>query len=189
MLHKLVVLGICVGSAASVPILYQSNPDAFDRLLRRAVTQTGTEPAPASVQRVEPSSPSLAVSGDLSGRKVRLEANQRGHFVADFRLNGRKVEAMVDTGATLVAVNLSTARRIGLPITPDDFKYFVDTANGKAPAATATLESLAIGRIRVENVQAVVLHDKALSDTLIGVSFLNRLSKYQVENGSLLLTQ
>jgi aspartyl protease family protein len=96
---------------------------------------------------------------------------------------------MVDTGATLVAINLSTARRIGIQLTPADFKYEVRTANGKTRAASANIERLQIGRILVENVDAVVLDDKALDGALIGVSFLNRLAKYQVENGALLLVQ
>jgi aspartyl protease family protein len=187
MINKLIVVGFCAGCAASVPILYQANPDTFHKLVKSAVE----EPAPeqprtlASAQTAR----SPAPVSDLSGRKVSLDADARGHFIADFRINGRKVEAMVDTGATLVAINLTTARRIGLPINPEDFKYSVETANGTAPAATATISSLAIGRIHIENVDAVVLQDKALSNTLIGVSFLNRLGKYQVENGTLLLTQ
>ena len=50
----------------------------------------------------------------------------------------------------------------------------------------AMIERLQIGRILVENVEAIVLDDKALARTLIGMSFLNRLGKYQVENGALL---
>ena len=51
------------------------------------------------------------------------------------------------------------------------------------------IDRLQIGRISVEDVEAVVLDDSALSGTLIGVSFLNRLAKYQVEDGALLLVQ
>ena len=58
-----------------------------------------------------------------------------------------------------------------------------------ARAAGVTIQRLQIGRISVDNVEAVVLDDKALDGTLIGVSFLKRLSKYQVENGALLLVQ
>ena len=125
----------------------------------------------------------------LLGRKVRSAADQYGHFSADFRLNGRSVGAMVDTGATLVAMNASTARRIGIRVTAPDFKYTVRTANGETRAAGVTIERLQIGRILVEDVEAVVLDDKALDGTLIGVSFLKRLAKYQVENGALLLVQ
>jgi len=125
----------------------------------------------------------------LLGRKVKIAADEFGHFNADFRLNGRNVDAMIDTGATLVAMNASTARRIGIRTMPADFKYRVKTANGETRAAGATIDRLQIGRITVENVEAMVLDDHALEGTLIGVSFLKRLAKYQVENGALLLVQ
>ena len=187
MLRKLLIVGICAGSSASVPILYQSNPDAFHSILKSAVAEKAPqEPPTAEVNAIRPAKPATEV---LLGRKVRIAADPRGHFNADFRLNGRSIDAMVDTGATLVAINLSTARRIGIQLSPADFKHTVNTANGKTRAASATIDRLQIGRIVVENVDAVVLEDKALDGTLIGVSFLNRLAKYQVENGALLLVQ
>ena len=85
---------------------------------------------------------------------MRLAADPRGHFTADFKLNGRSIEAMVDTGATLVAINLSTARRIGISSRRPTSNITVDTANGKTRAASATIDSLQIGRIAVENVEA-----------------------------------
>jgi aspartyl protease family protein len=120
---------------------------------------------------------------------VRLAADERGHFLADFKLNGRKVEALVDTGATTVAINASTARRIGISLKSSDFRHSVNTANGETRAAAVMIDRIEIGRVHVENIQAVVLDDKALSGTLIGMSFLKRLGKFEVENGTLLLVQ
>ena len=188
MLRKLLILGICAGSSASVPILYQSNPDAFDRLLKSAVEKQA-QPTPAVVASVNIARPQQSAAEILVGRKVRLTADRRGHFTADFKLNGRKVNAMIDTGATLVAINLSTARRIGIMIGPEDFRHKVSTANGETRAATAMIESLQIGRIFVEDVEALVLEDKALDETLIGMTFLNRLATYQVQNGALVMAQ
>ena len=54
---------------------------------------------------------------DRAGGASDIDRNDRGHFVGDFRFNGRRIEALVDTGATAVALNLSTARRIGVPVT------------------------------------------------------------------------
>lgn len=120
---------------------------------------------------------------------MRLAADRRGHFTADFTLNGRSVEAMIDTGATAVAMNRSTARRIGVFPAQMEFTQEVDTANGRVRAALVTINRLQIGQISVDNVQAVVMDDKALSGTLVGMSFLSRLGKYQVENGTLMMMQ
>ncbi|MBL8583528.1 MAG: TIGR02281 family clan AA aspartic protease, partial [Rhizobiaceae bacterium] len=83
----------------------------------------------------------------------------------------------------------STARRIGLPIGPADFVHEVSTANGRTRAAVARIRELQLGKVVVNDVDTVVLDDAALSQTLIGMSFLSRLSKYAVEDGALLLAQ
>ncbi|HEY6632311.1 MAG TPA: TIGR02281 family clan AA aspartic protease [Rhizobiaceae bacterium] len=188
MLRKLLIVIVCAVASASLPMLYERNSAFFHSLLKPA--DEPREPpamvAKAEIRTAQPIEPADEV---LLGRKVKIAADGSGHFNADFRLNGRTVDAMIDTGATLVAMNASTARRIGIRIMPADFKYKVKTANGETRAAGATIARLQIGRITVENVEAVVLDDHALEGTLIGVSFLKRLAKYQVENGALLLVQ
>lgn len=188
MLRKLLMVGVVAGSSASIPILYQSNPEAFHSFLQSAV-QDDSGP---SVRKKAPAPTPVIAKAEpeaLPGRKVRLPADASGHFLADFKLNGRSVNAMVDTGATMVALNLSTARKIGIKLKPADFRYQVNTANGSTAAAAATIESLQIGRIVVNDVQAVVLEDSALDGTLIGMTFLNQLSKFEVADGTLLLVQ
>jgi len=185
MLRKLVILGLCAGSSASVPMLYQAHPQAFERLLDLAISRSpARDAAPVPVSAVPDPAPQRPL-----GRKVLVPADERGHFLASFKVNGRAVEAMVDTGATVVALNLSTARKAGIPLAPSDFRYEVDTANGKVRAAVAEIATLQIGRIAVDRVEAVVLDDKALGTNLVGMSFLKRLGKYQVQDGMLLLAQ
>lgn len=187
MLRKLLIVGVSAGVSASVPIIYQANPDMFGVWLKRVLSDEAPDPQEVSAI------PALrfAKSGQptLLGRKVLIPADNRGHFAADFRLNGRPITAMVDTGATLVALNESTARRVGVKLQPADFRHRVTTANGEVKAASVTIETLQIGRIALNNVQAVVLEDKALGDTLIGMSFLKRLGKFSVQDGALLLVQ
>lgn len=185
MLRKLLILGICAGSSALVPMLYREHPQAFERLFDLAMSR----PARDTAQPMPVNAVREATQQQPLGRKVLLQADARGHFVASFKVNGRQVEAMVDTGATVVALNRSTARRVGISLSPSDFDRQVDTANGKAKAAVIEIASLQIGRIAVDHVPAVVLEDKALATTLIGMSFLQRLDKFQVTDGQLLLAQ
>jgi aspartyl protease family protein len=188
MLRKLLLVGVFAGTSASIPILYQSNPEAFQNALK-STTQDDSQAPVRKMAAAPPVQVAKAEPEALPGRKVRVPADAAGHFLADFRLNGRNVNAMVDTGATLVAINLSTARRIGIRLTPADFRYKVSTANGDARAAGVTIDSLQIGRISVDNVQAVVLDDASLEGTLIGMSFLKQLSKFEVTNGALVMQQ
>jgi aspartyl protease family protein len=183
--RNVVIVGLAAAVSAAIPAIYQSYPDLFHRLLALStVTPTKQiEPAPSPKEAVR-TEPEV-----LSGKKVRLSADARGHFTSAFKLNGRSFIALVDTGATAVAINRTTARRIGLRLDRDDFRYEVRTANGITRAASITIDRVQIGRIFVENVEAAVLDDSALDGTLIGMSFLNRLSKFQIEDGSLLLVQ
>jgi aspartyl protease family protein len=185
MLRKLILLGIAAGGSASVPILYQSNPHLFEAAMQQAAGGSSAEQAPSDMTMA-------AVSPQRQqplGRSVLVPADERGHFLAAFKINGRQINAMIDTGATVVALNLSTARKAGISISSGDFTHEVETANGKARVAVIQIADLAIGRIALKDVQAVVLDDKALQTNLIGMSFLKRLDKYQVQDGNLMLAQ
>lgn len=187
MLRKLLILGVFVGISASFPIVYQSNKPVVDRFLAAAVKGDG-QAAPIPDLNMATTAINPAAPQPL-GRKVIVQSDGRGHFAGTFKLNGRHIDALVDTGATLVAINTSTARRIGVSLAASDFNHEVSTANGTIKAAVITLDSLQIGRISIDDVQAVVLDDKALKTNLIGMSFLNRLGKFQAQDGSLLLVQ
>ena len=179
MLRKLLILGVFVGTSASIPIVYQSNPQMVESLLKSAVA---TKPAAPDVQPDVnlASVPNKPAAPTLPGRKVLLNADARGHFTSSFKLNGHQIDGMIDTGATLVAINTSTARRIGILLNQADFTHQVNTANGAIKAAVVTVERLQIGKISVDNIQAVVLDDRALQTNHIGMSFLQRLQKYEV---------
>jgi aspartyl protease family protein len=187
MLRKLLILGVFAGTSASIPIVYQSNPQLVDNLLKSA---TPGEPAVKAQPEINLASvPDKPAAPLPMGRKVVVAADERGHFSSAFKLNGRQVDGMIDTGATLVAINTSTARRIGLSLNASDFSHEVSTANGTIKAAVVNVDRLQIGKISLDDVQAVVLDDKALQTNLIGMSFLNRLEKFQAQDGALLLVQ
>lgn len=182
MLRIFILAGVVAGVFASVPILLQNDAGLPEWPLRRDAE------APAAVAVVRPEA-QVRRTEPLAGRKVRLAPDARGHFVADFRLNGRAVSAMVDTGASVVAINRTTARRIGIDLAPADFTGTVETANGRAKAAGVMIDRVEIGRIELRDVPAVVLDDRALSGTLIGMSLLSRLKRFQVEGGAMVLEQ
>ena len=115
-------------------------------------------------------------------RAALIPMAREGHFTADFRINGRTVKGLIDTGATYVAINRSTARRLGVSPTQSDFKHQVRTANGTTSAALVNLHRMEVGAILVDNVEAFVLEDQALSATLIGMSFMSKLKSYRVNN-------
>jgi aspartyl protease family protein len=88
-----------------------------------------------------------------------------------------------------VAINKTMASRIGIKVTAQDMKFKVSTANGQAAAAAVMINEIAIGKIRVNNVPALVLEDKALDGMLMGMSFLKELDRFAIENRTLILRQ
>jgi len=119
------------------------------------------------------------------GRKIRLKKGRGGHYRADVRVNGRKFQMMVDTGASLIALTARDARRMGVYPDAREFKYETRTANGIARIAVVTLKEVKIGGIRVKNVRASVHRGKGLDTNLLGMSFLNRLRKFNFEGDTL----
>jgi aspartyl protease family protein len=96
---------------------------------------------------------------------------------------------MVDTGASVIALTASDAARLGIHPAQRDFTAEVRTANGSVRAAPARLDRVEIGDLTVRDVGAVVLPDGALSDNLLGLSFLSRLRRFEYSNGRLVLEQ
>lgn len=186
MLRTFLLLGFVAGAFAAFPVIYQHNPQPIAAMLLRMFHSAHQEAAGAP--SVSAPQPARAEAPPI-GRTIAVPSDAHGHYVAEFRLNGRRVSALIDTGATFVAINASLARRIGLKLSQSDFRHKIGTANGQTEAAAVTIDMVEIGRIRLEDVQAVVLNDKALGEALVGLSFLNRLSRFHMESGMLVLEQ
>lgn len=128
------------------------------------------------------------VAASYAGAKrteVRLVADKRGHFSTSAWINGRRVPVLVDTGATSIAFNYPTARSLGLNLDRAQ-PIQVSTANGIARAYKLKLNSVAIGGLKLHNVEATVHADDFPQITLLGNSFLSRVDMEQ-QRGLLIL--
>src|SRR5262245_58371113 len=143
----------------------------------------GAQPASVIQPADEPREPST------SGRSLMLESDRQGHFQVEARVEGRFMDFVVDTGASLVVLRESSAAMAGVRLQPRDYTAVAVTANGKIKAAPAKIDRIEIGGISVYDVPAMVLPDEALAKNLLGVSFLSRLRRYEYANGRLLLEQ
>ena len=123
------------------------------------------------------------------GGEVRLKSDPRGHFVFDASINGRNATLMADTGATIVVLTYEDARKVGLSPQRLDFSAQVKTANGIARVAPVMLDRVRVGDITVRNVQAAVAERGALHVNLLGMSFLGRLSRFEMSGGDLVLVR
>jgi len=124
-----------------------------------------------------------------SGGRAEIEMSRNGHFSATAYVNGRPIEVLVDTGATLVALSYEDAQRIGVFVKASDFTHRTNTANGTAKVAPIRLDSISVGDIRVRDVDAMVSERGAMKGTLLGMAFLKRLSKVEIRSGQLVLEE
>lgn len=155
-------------------------PDVAQDLVRR-----GRDAFVAFQQDREPVQAERPVQDSDAGGNVRIRADRGGHYVSEVELNGRRFRAIVDTGATLVALRFEDARALGLVTPTDRFDIKVNTANGVARAKRVQLRSIRIGSIRIDNVEAMVLEEGALGQNLLGMSFLRRLARFEFKRGVL----
>lgn len=123
-----------------------------------------------------------------SGRRsVTIARDRRGHFQVEARVDGRRLNFMVDTGASVIALTATDAKRLGLFPAFNDYKARVQTANGTVTAAPVTLGSVDVGGLVVRDVQALVMPDNALSENLLGLAFLTKLKRFEYAGGKLVL--
>ena len=112
-----------------------------------------------------------ALGGNTS---ITLQADTRGHFKVLGQINGgSSVEMLVDTGASLIVMPASEAKRLGI-----DYKKGrigrASTANGIVNMYVIRLDSVKIGDVELNQVDAAI-QEEGLPFTLLGMSFLNRM--------------
>jgi aspartyl protease family protein len=107
-----------------------------------------------------------------AGQRIVLTADAGGHFLPQGQINGRAVQFMVDTGATMVAMGETDAQRLNLKFR-DGQPVRISTANGVVMAYQIRLNSVRLGDVQVYDVPAVV-SPQAMPFVLLGNSFLTR---------------
>jgi aspartyl protease family protein len=155
------------------------------------MAQMANKMAPASASTS--SSASVAAQAaprvEAAFRRLNIRRDGRGHFATDGRIDGQRISFMVDTGASVVALNESSAARFGLRPTPNQYTSRVATANGTVKAARTQIAMIDLGGLIVRDVDAMVLPDEALSENLLGLSFLSKLKRFEYANGQMVLEQ
>lgn len=122
-------------------------------------------------------------------REVRLRANDSGHFVFKASIDGRPVTFMADTGATMVVLTFDDAERLGLSPQSLEFSGRAQTANGVSRMAPVTLDRVEINDITLRDVPAAVAEQGALGINLLGMSFLSKLTRFEMQGSELVLVQ
>lgn len=108
------------------------------------------------------------------GKSVTLIADSQGHFVTTGTINGITVRVLVDTGASLVSMSSTEAKRLGINYIAGQ-KAFTSTANGVVPTYRVKINEVRLGDVTLNNVEGMVHVGDSLPIVLLGMSFLNRM--------------
>jgi aspartyl protease family protein len=119
---------------------------------------------------------SIAVASPSTGGRSQatLAADSRGHFMTTGQINGQSVQFLVDTGASMISMNASDAKRLGVSYLKGERGY-ATTANGPATVYKVRLDAVRVGDISITSVDALVHEGNSLPLVLLGMSFLNRV--------------
>jgi aspartyl protease family protein len=131
---------------------------------------------------IDPSQPHVEAGA------VTIRENSDGHFTASADVNGARVRFLVDTGASDVVLTKADARHAGIDVDTLDYTTPVSTANGNTMVAPVRLRSIRVGSITVKDVRAQVAGN-GLDYSLLGMSYLRRLSSYEVSHRTLILKE
>ncbi len=155
-------------------------------IVPRYVATHGEAIAPTMLV-AHPQAPAQTAGSD--SHSVVISPNRNGHFEVEGHIDGRRMDFMVDTGASLVALTARDAAMLGIHPAERDYVATVKTANGVVHAAPVKLSMVEINDLSVRNVAAMVMPEGALSDNLLGLSFLSRLHRFEYSDGKLVLEQ
>jgi aspartyl protease family protein len=114
-----------------------------------------------------------------AGQAVRIKRGWTGHFVATARIKDKGVDMIVDTGASTVVLRHEDAKKLGINMRSLRYTVPVQTANGSSYAARVQLDSVAIGKVGLRGVEALIAKPGTLHQSLLGMSFLSRLRSYE----------
>lgn len=179
--HVLATFALAAGVAAVIG-LYLDPKLEPDPATETAAPTDVSAPSVASLSVDQPEPNSIR-------RKATLRSRPDGHYWTRALVNKKtSVEFMIDTGASVVALTYKDAQKMGL--TPDklDYRWEIRTAGGNTLGASVVIDTIQIGQVKVENVEAMVLRTD-LQQSLLGMSFLRELYSYEFRGERLIIQQ
>ncbi len=115
--------------------------------------------------------------------ELRIAMAEDGHFWVNAELNGQEVRFLVDSGATVTTIDRDTAERAG--IEPSGRASMVETANGNVLVDRGRAERLTLGPIQRSDIAVQIGRGETIN--VIGMNVLSTLSRWSVENRTLVL--
>jgi aspartyl protease family protein len=122
----------------------------------------------------------------VAGKELRVKMAPDGHFWVTASINGVERRMLIDSGATVTAISLETARAAAVETGTGLAPVMLRTANGVTPAQTGSIAELRVGNIIARNLRIVTAPGLTGLDVL-GMNFLSKLQSWRVEGRTLIL--
>lgn len=129
---------------------------------------------------------SADAAAPAQGDPASVVKSADGNYWADAVVDGHAVHFLVDTGASAVSLTTEDAQRLGYAPQSLSYSYQVSTANGPTLAAKVKLESVTVAGAEVRDVDAFVIQN-GLPTSLLGMTYLGRLSQFEATPNALIL--
>lgn len=126
------------------------------------------------------------VPSQPGGYQMTIPAAANGHFLVDAMANSGEVQFLIDTGASGILLTQEDAQKAGIHPASLSFNQRVQTANGDILVARANLRQIRIGGLTVHDMEVWVTRSP-MPISLLGMTFLSRLSSYEARKDGLVL--
>ncbi len=130
--------------------------------------------------------PGMALTS-VDGDSITVSRGRNGHFSLRAEIADTPIDMLVDTGASTVVLTYEDAEKVGIDVASLSFQTPVETANGMTFFARVVLDSVKVGNIEQDAVRAAIAQQGNLQQSLLGNSFLDRLSSYEFTGSQLVL--
>jgi aspartyl protease family protein len=179
MLRTYISIVVLLGVAAAI----------FDRVPHTSAAQPTATTIAVHGEDVAESAPIASRSGSQSinelDQSIELSRDSNGYFYADVQINGAPVHAVVDTGATVIALSRDDARAAGIATSIGMNDVVGQGADGVVKGEQVMLDRVTLGQKTAEGVPAIVLSNGGQS--LLGQSFLTRFASVKIEGDKMVL--
>ena len=152
---------------------------------RKSVRMNGFEARAEGHERDKSSESSSSEPSSGWSNAIELSREADGHFYANVEINGTPIRALVDTGATGIALSRDDARRAGVGISIGMPEVVGEGASGEIRGERVTLDRVRLGSETAENMGAIVLDSGNL--TLLGQSFLSHFDSVEIQGDKMVL--
>lgn len=122
----------------------------------------------------------------ITGEAIELRRQDDGHYWLQVDVNGKPVRFMIDSGATITAMNANTAAEVGVEVNANGYPIILNTANGRVAAKRGLVKSLSIGSHIIED-HPVVVSENFGDTNVLGMNFLDSMQSWKVEANIMVL--